>query len=88
MVAHRHEPSISTWNGTDPGPYGKSLPIPEIPEDAVAIHAVVKQNGAIELFLEKADGSVHHTWQNAPNSSWWGSKPGVNAGWQNMNAPK
>ena len=52
------------------------------------IHAVVKQNGAIEVFVEKPDGTVYHTWQNAPNSGWWGAEAGKqNAKWQSLGNP-
>lgn len=71
---------------------GRALPYPPSPHPEVEdlmICAVVKQNGAIELFLEKEDGRVFHTWQTAPNSGWWGAEKGKQtAGWQNMNAPK
>jgi hypothetical protein len=76
---------VGIWSGPDPGPYGQP---PQAPEDSVAIQAVVKQNGAIELFVEKSDGSIWHTWQTAPNSGWWGAETGKRtAGWQNMGTP-
>ena len=51
------------------------------------ITAVVKQNGAIEVFVEKADGAVWHTWQTAANNGWWGSAAGKNASWQSLGNP-
>ena len=55
-----------SWRGIDVGPYGRPVePSPEpITEDDV-ITAVVKQNGAIEVFVEKASsGEVFHAWQS------------------------
>lgn len=75
-----------SWHGSDPGPYGKSIvpAIPEPPEGAKMIHAVVKQSGAIELFCEVDSGSkkgeIFHTWQNGPNSSTW-------AAWKSLGNP-
>ena len=51
------------------------------------ITAVVKQSGAIEIFVERPDGSIWHTWQNGPNTTWWGSQPGRTAAWQNLGVP-
>ena len=67
-------------------------PTPTPPEGAMAIHAVVKQNGAIELFCEveagPKKGEVFHTWQNGPNTSWWGAEAGKqNAKWQTLGNP-
>lgn len=51
------------------------------------ITAVVKQNGAIEVFVEKADsGNVYHTWQNGPNGKWY-STSGTKVDWQSMSNP-
>jgi hypothetical protein len=53
------------------------------------IHAVVKQNGAIELFYESQDGEIFHTWQNGPNTSWMGAEKGKrHAGWESLGTPK
>ena len=66
--------------GAPPSPH----PITE--EDMVT--AVVKQNGAIEVFVEKSSGEVFHTWQNGPNTSWWGAEAGKrNAAWQSLGTP-
>lgn len=52
------------------------------------IQAVVKKNGAIELFVEKADGSVWHTWQTSENSGWAGGEKGKqNAEWYSLGKP-
>lgn len=75
------------YSGPDPGPYGQPA-IPEPPEGTVAIHAVVKQNGAIEVFVETSSGEVLHTWQTGPNTSWWGAEKGKrNAAWQTLGTP-
>jgi hypothetical protein len=80
------------YSGPDPGPYGQRQPFPKPPEGVMAIHAVVKQNGAIELFCEVEDGpkkgEVFHTWQSAANSPWWGAEKGKrNAAWQTFGTP-
>jgi hypothetical protein len=76
------------WSGIDPGPFGVIKPPAPLPiTEADMIAAVVKKNGAIEVFVEKPDGQVWHTWQNAENSAWWGSKPGQNAAWQSLGNP-
>jgi hypothetical protein len=58
------------------------------PGGTVMINAVVKQNGAIELFVEKSSGEVFHTWQREANSGWWGAETGKrNAAWQSLGTP-
>jgi hypothetical protein len=80
-----------SWRGVDVGPYGQGAapaPGPEPIQEGDMITAVVKQNGAIEVFVEKNDsGQVWHTWQNGPNSSWWGAEAGKNAKWQSLGTP-
>ena len=78
---------VGHWSGPDPGPTGSGATLPQLPEDAMSLFAVVKPNGAIELFVETDKGQVWHTWQKAENSSWWGSEPGKNAGWQSLGTP-
>jgi hypothetical protein len=54
----------------------------------VAIQAVVKKNGAIEVFVERPSGEVFHTWQGSENGPWWGAEKGKkNAGWQSLGVP-
>ena len=36
--------------------------------------AVLKENGAIELFVEKDNGQVWHAWQTGPNAGWAGAE--------------
>ena len=76
------------WHGSDPGPEGVKAVTPHpITEDDM-ITAVVKKNGAIEVFVEKQSGEVFHTWQGGENSSWWGAEKGKrNAGWQSLGNP-
>lgn len=75
------------YSGPDPGPHGRQPATPKPPEGTVAIHAVVKQNGAIEVFVEKG-GEVFHTWQKDANSAWWGAVPGKKtAAWQSLGKP-
>lgn len=76
-----------SWRGVDVGPYGQAVEPPEIEEDDV-ITAVVKKNGAIEVFVEKAkSGEVFHAWQKEENSGWAGSEPGKNASWYTLGTP-
>lgn len=66
---------------------GGYSPGPEpIVEDDM-IHSVVKKNGAIEVFVEKADtGNCYHTWQVEENGKWY-SKDGKQIDWQAMGNP-
>lgn len=78
------------WAGPDPGPMGEGVAPPPLPKEveAIMIQAVVKQNGAIELFVEAKDGEVHHTWQTAANSGWAGAEKGKrNAQWYSLGTP-
>jgi hypothetical protein len=75
------------WQGPDPGAYGRQAKIPEPPEGTVALVAVVKQNGAIEVFVQKQDGSIWHTWQKTANGEWWGKDANHNAKWQSLGKP-
>ena len=51
------------------------------------ITAVLKKNGAIEVFVEKAEtGNVYHTWQKAENDKWY-STDGKQIDWQAMGNP-
>jgi N-acetylmuramoyl-L-alanine amidase len=60
-------------------------PEPITEEDMIT--AVVKQNGAIEVFVEKAStGNVYHTWQGGPNGKWY-STDGKQIDWQAMGNP-
>lgn len=60
---------------------------PPPPEDAVALTAILKQDGRIELFVQKDNGSVMHTWQKEKNGSWAGSGEGKNASWYGLGNP-
>ena len=51
------------------------------------ITAVVKKNGAIEVFVEKSGGTVWHTWQNGENGKWNSNDGGKSIGWQSMGNP-
>jgi hypothetical protein len=78
------------YSGPDPGPHGgANLPISPLPlKEGDMITAVVKQNGAIEVFVEKSSGEVFHAWQNGPNTGWWGAEPNKqNAKWQSLGNP-
>jgi GH25 family lysozyme M1 (1,4-beta-N-acetylmuramidase) len=50
------------------------------------ISAVLKKNGAIEVFVEKSDGRVYHTWQKGENGKWY-STDGKTISWQSMGNP-
>jgi GH25 family lysozyme M1 (1,4-beta-N-acetylmuramidase) len=69
--------------GQAPTPSPTPEPITE--EDMIA--AVVKKNGALEVFVEKDDGRVYHTWQQAENGKWYSADGGKTIGWQAMGKP-
>lgn len=75
----------------DVGPSGTSAPAPKpptpYPGGTEMIHAVVKPNGAIEVFVEAKDGEVWHTWQTGPNAGWAGAEKGKNAKWYTLGTP-
>ena len=62
-------------------------PIPEPPEDTVALFAVLKQDGRIEVFVQKSNGQVMHTWQTAKDGGWAGAEKGKNAAWYDLGNP-
>ena len=65
---------------------GGFSPGPEPITEADMLTAVVKKNGAIEVFVEKEDGHVFHTWQKAENDKWY-STDGKSIDWQSMGTP-
>jgi hypothetical protein len=74
------------YSGPDPGPSGQAVQ-PPTEETVVAIAAVVKQDGRIEVFVQtegKSNDTVWHTWQVAVNGGWAGSDKGKVTTWQNM----
>lgn len=90
----KYDPACNnaTWKGADPGPSGQAAPAPEATPEPITeddmITAVVKKNGAIEVFVEKQNGQVWHAWQNKENGGWWGAEKGKrNAGWQSLGNP-
>jgi hypothetical protein len=87
----KYDPACNhaTWSGTDPGPTGQAQPkpTPEPIEDDDMIAAVVKKNGALEVFVEKKDGRVFHTWQGAENGKWYTTDGGKTIAWQPMGTP-
>jgi hypothetical protein len=79
-----------SWTGADPGPAGLGVPPTPLPKgtDFSMLNAVVKKNGAIEVFVEAKDGEVFHTWQTAENAGWAGAEKGKrNAGWYSLGTP-
>jgi hypothetical protein len=81
------------YSGPDPGPDGKGAPAPTpepITEDDM-ITAVLKKNGAIEVFVEKGSGNnqgtVYHTWQSGENGKWYTTDGGKSIAWQGMGNP-
>lgn len=77
----------ATWSGSDPGPTGVPAPTPEPITEEDMITALVKKNGAIEVFVEKSDGRVFHTWQGAENGKWYTTDNGKSIAWQPMGNP-
>ena len=51
------------------------------------IAAVVKKNGALEVFVEKSGGQVFHTWQGGENGKWYTTDGGKTIAWQSMGTP-
>ena len=80
----RYQPG--SYTGPDPGAYGEQLPIPEIPEDTVALAIATMPDGRLEVFVEDKNGQIWHTWQQK-EGGWAGSKPGQNAGWSSLGTP-
>lgn len=67
-------------------------PLPPKPEDTVAITATMNKNGAVEVFVEKKDESIWHTWQNVDSkghiTGWNGGQAGKRiAGWERLGTP-
>ena len=60
---------------------------PPIPEDQNMIAAAVNADGRIEVFVESADGSIWHTFQNK-GGGWDGGKPGIREALLTPLAPK
>ena len=75
----------ASWSGSDPGPTGVPTPEPITEEDMLT--AVVKANKAIEVFVEKSDGRVFHTWQDKENGKWYTTDGGKSIAWQPMGNP-
>ena len=63
-------------------------PTPEPIGDDDMLTAVHKENGAIELFVEKDNGQVWHAWQTGPNAGWAGAEKGKQAAeWYSLGTP-
>lgn len=76
-----------SWRGVDVGPHGQEVEPPPI-EGGDVITAVVKKNGAIEVFVEKqSSGEVFHAWQKGENTGWAGAEKGKNATWYTLGTP-
>ena len=69
------------WSGPDPGPYGRSAPIPQPPEGTVAIFVATMKDGRFEVFVEDKNGQIWHTWQAKEGG--WISKPA----WHSLGTP-
>lgn len=62
-------------------------PTPEEVETGM-IAAVTNRDGRVELFVEKTDGSVWHTWQKEAGGGWEGAETGKrNAEWHALGTP-
>ena len=66
------------------GGYTPPGPDPIVEDDMIT--AVVKKNGAIEVFVESRTGNCYHTWQSEENGKWY-SKDGKQIDWQAMGNP-
>ena len=73
-----------------PAPQPAPSPLPKPPgvRDNV-IATAVKPDGSIELFYEAADGEVLHTWQQHPQTTWFGAEENKrHAGWVSLGHPQ
>jgi hypothetical protein len=61
-------------------------PSPE-PDEAAELFSVVKADGRLETFAQKASGEVLHAYQTAPDAGWSGSEPGQAARWYSLGNP-
>lgn len=61
-------------------------PAPDTPETAEPF-VIVKADGRLEAFMQKASGEVLHAYQTAPDAGWAGSGPGKNATWYSLGNP-
>jgi hypothetical protein len=80
------------YTGPDPGPEGTATPptptpIPQPPEGTMALFVATMKDGRFEIFVEKSDGSIWHTWQ-AQQGGWAGAEAGKkNATWYPLGTP-
>ena len=84
-----HKYTAGHYSGPDPGPEGADAPapIPELPEDTMAIAVATMRDGRFEVFVETGKGEVFHAWQ-AKEGGWAGAQKGkTNAAWQSLGVP-
>lgn len=62
-------------------------PVTPPTEEEMAIAACVNKDGRVEVFVEKADGTVVHAYQKSAGGGWEGSAPGKNAAWYSLGKP-
>ena len=62
------------------------VPGPE-PDEGAELFSVVKRDGRLETFAQKASGEVLHAYQTAENAGWAGSEPGKAAKWYSLGNP-
>jgi hypothetical protein len=74
------------YSGPDPGPYGASPVIPDVPEGTMAIAVATKKSGFFEVFVQQTSGEIFHTWQD-DKGHWNGAKQGTVCVWQSMGKP-
>jgi hypothetical protein len=57
-------------------------------EDRMAISAIVREDGRIEVFVEARSGEVFHAWQDKPAGGWHGARAGERmAEWVPLGTP-
>ena len=68
---------------------GASLaPPPEADVDEdVSMCSVLKDDGRLEVFVERSSGEVVHAYQKATDGGWAGSAPGQTAEWYSLGKP-
>ena len=75
------------WSGPDPGPDGTDQPLPQLPEDTVALAIGTMPDGRFEVFVEDKGGQIWHAWQ-AKEGGWAGAEAGKRtAAWYSLGTP-
>lgn len=75
------------YKGSDPGPSAKPAPPPPPPRIPEARNVVrVMQDGRLQMFVERSDGTILRTWQTKVNGDWVTDDQGKTK-WQSLGKP-